>query len=156
MELVLLLTGKTVDKPLLDLMATFEGRLQHYVRFKRIELADQKIKKPSAEQLLRAEAEGQLKEVQSSDFLVLLDEKGQSFNSRAFAVQLQKWMNAGHKRMVFLVGGAYGFHESVYQRAQAQLRLSDMTFNHQVVRLLFAEQLYRAFTILSNHPYHND
>lgn len=156
MELVLLLTGKTVDKPLLDLLATFEGRLQHYVRYKRTELPDQKLKKPSSDQMLRAEAEVQLKEVQSSDFLVLLDEKGQSFNSRGFAMQLQKWMNAGHKRMVFLVGGAYGFHDSVYQRAQAQLRLSDMTFNHQIVRLLFVEQLYRAFSILNNHPYHND
>jgi 23S rRNA (pseudouridine1915-N3)-methyltransferase len=85
-----------------------------------------------------------------------MDENGKAYNSRAFAQQLQKWLNAGHRRMVFLIGGAYGFHQNVIDRADHKMRLSDMTFNHQVVRILFCEQLYRAFAILNNHPYHND
>ena len=103
------------------------------------------------------EKEGELilKSLQSSDILILLDERGKSYSSIAFAEALQKRMNSGMKNLVFVIGGPYGFSEAVYQRAQQQISLSAMTFSHQMVRLFFVEQLYRAFTILRNEPYHH-
>ena len=89
------------------------------------------------------------------DFLVLLDEKGKTFTSEAWAQQLQKWMNASPKRLIFLVGGAFGFSPEVYQRAQGKIALSAMTFSHQMIRLFFTEQLYRSFSILKGEKYHH-
>ena len=86
---------------------------------------------------------------------VLLDDKGKQFTSSGFAKRLQSWMFVGRKRLVFVVGGAYGFSDEVYKRATEKLSLSRMTFSHQMVRLFFAEQLYRGYTILNNEPYHN-
>ena len=156
MEFVWLLTGKTDEKSILDLMEKYEQRLSRFCRFERRELPSPKLRKPQASQMLKAESEQQLIALKSNDLLVLLDEKGQRFNSRQFAAQLEKWQLLGQKRVVFLVGGAYGFHEDIRNRATTTLRLSDMTFSHQIVRVMFAEQFYRAMTILNNHPYHND
>ena len=90
------------------------------------------------------------------DRLILLDENGKQYSSRDFASQVQKWMNSGPKRLVFVVGGAFGFSAEMYAIAEGKLSLSPMTTSHQLVRVLFLEQLYRAFTILNNEPYHND
>ena len=91
-----------------------------------------------------------------SDHVVLLDERGQELRSIEFADLVQRRMSAGTKRLLFVIGGPYGFSEAVYQRANSMLSLSRMTFSHQIVRAIFTEQLYRAFTILKNEPYHHE
>jgi 23S rRNA (pseudouridine1915-N3)-methyltransferase len=156
LEIVFLLTGKTDSSEIENLMNQFEKRLKHYVRFQTIEIKQIKLKSSDKSLLLLAERDLQLKAIQDSDFLILLDENGSYWTSRGFSDQLQKWMNMGPKRLVFLVGGAFGFHEAVRNRSQASLSLSKMTFSHQIIRPIFLEQLYRAFTILKNEPYHND
>ena len=156
MEIVFLLTGKTDSSDIQNLMEQYEKRLKHYSRFQIVEIKQIKLKSSEKGLLLMAEREAQLKALQDSDFLVLLDEKGNYWSSRGFSEQLQKWMNTGPKRLVFLVGGAFGFHEDIRKRSQSSLSLSKMTFSHQIIRPIFLEQLYRAFTILKNEPYHND
>ena len=96
-----------------------------------------------------------LKQINTFDYLVLLDDQGNDFSSPRFAEKLQKWMLSGKKRLVFVVGGAYGFSQQVYDRGNKKLSLSKMTFSHQMVRLFFVEQLYRGYTILNNEPYHH-
>ena len=96
-----------------------------------------------------------LKQINTSDYLVLLDDKGNDFSSPKFAGKLQQWMISRKKRLVFVVGGAYGFSQEVYNRGNEKLSLSKMTFSHQMVRLFFVEQLYRGYTILNNEPYHH-
>ncbi len=112
-------------------------------------------KKLDAEERKRQEAKALLSKLDSSDVVVLLDEKGQQYTSEGFAEFLQKKMNAGPKRLVFVVGGAFGFDQSIYDQFPSRLALSKMTFSHQMIRLFTAEQIYRAFTILNNEPYHN-
>ena len=112
--------------------------------------------KRSAEVVKQFESEAFQKHFQAGDWVVLLDEKGKRYHSRGFAQQLQKWMNGGPKRLVFVVGGAFGFSPDLYERANAMLSMSEMTTSHQLIRVVFLEQLYRAFTILNNEPYHND
>ena len=94
--------------------------------------------------------------MQNTDYLLLLDDKGKSFTSVGFDKKLQNWMLSGKKRLVFMVGGPYGVSDEIYKRANEQLSLSKMTFSHQMVRLFFADQLYRAYTILRNEPYHHE
>jgi 23S rRNA (pseudouridine1915-N3)-methyltransferase len=156
LEIVFLLTGKTDSSDIQNLMEQYEKRLKHYSRFQIVEIKQIKLKSSEKGLLLMAEREAQLKALQDSDFLVLLDENGNYWSSRGFSEQLQKWMNTGPKRLVFLVGGAFGFHEDIRKRSQSSLSLSKMTFSHQIIRPIFLEQLYRAFTILKNEPYHND
>lgn len=157
MKTVFVVTGKTSEKYLMQGMSQFQKRLNHYTRFDYLELPDIKGGgKFTPEKLKDAEGEQLLQLVQPGDFLVLLDERGATYTSRTFAAQMQKWMNAGPKRIVFAVGGAYGFSPAVYAAAQQQLSLSSMTTSHQLIRLVFLEQLYRAHTILNNEPYHND
>lgn len=157
MEIVLRVMGRTSEKYLQTGMAEYEKRLKRYVKFSMEEIPDLKgMKNRDAQAQNSMEGEALLKNVQPTDFVVLLDENGKRYKSRAFANQLQKWMNAGPSRIVFLVGGPFGFSPEVYDRAQAQLSLSDMTFSHQMIRLFFTEQIYRAFTILRNEPYHHD
>lgn len=110
----------------------------------------------SESQLKSKEAEAILKKLDKNDFLVLLDENGQQFTSRQFAEKLDFWQQQQGKKIVFLIGGAFGFDEEVYERANAKVALSKLTFSHQLVRLIWAEQLYRALAILNNLPYHHD
>lgn len=151
-----LLTGGTEPAFWNEAMAVFESRLKHYARYKRQELPALKLGRAEAEVWKAAEAEQQLKCIQPGDFVVLLTESGEEFTSRQFAQKLQKWQNASPKRLLFIVGGAFGFHEKVLEVAEAKLSLSPLTFSHQLVRVVFLEQLYRAFTLLNNQPYHND
>lgn len=156
MKITLLAVGKTDDPKLQSLIDTYIKRLGHYVPCSLNVIPDIKNAKNRSE-LQQKKAEGQelLKQIQPSDHVILLDEKGKLFSSVAFSAFLQKKMNSGLKNLVFIIGGPYGFSEELYERAQGKVSLSPMTFSHQMVRLFFVEQLYRGFTILRNEPYHH-
>ena len=153
----MLTVGKTDSGPLRTLIEDFSNRLNRYVPFEMESIPDIRGGGKLGSQSLREqEATRVLKRLQSTDLVWLLDETGKEFTSRGFASHIQKAMNTGPKRVVLVIGGAYGHGESLKGRAQGKISLSKMTFNHQVVRLLAVEQLYRAFSILRGDPYHND
>ncbi len=156
MNIKLLAIGKTDDSALKSLIDDYSKRLSFYIRFE-LELVPDIKNSGSMSAPLQKEKEGELllTKINLSDHLVLLDEKGKSYSSLEFSGELQKRMNSGIKSLVFVIGGPYGFSESVYKRAQSKISLSPMTFSHQMVRLFFIEQLYRGFTILRNEPYHH-
>ena len=157
MNIELIVVGKTDMKEVEALVAMYTKRLNHYVRFAITTIADvRNTKKLSESEQKRLEGEAILRLVNDSDHLMLLDEHGLELRSLEFAELIQKRMSAGTKRLVFVIGGPYGFSDAVYQRANSKLSLSKMTFSHQIVRAIFAEQLYRAFTILKNEPYHHE
>lgn len=153
MEFILLCTAKTDDKEIKSLCEQFEKRLKHYTRFRIEEIPTPKIQDPK--KLTEREGELILEKVQTGDLFFLLDENGKEHTSEGFSVFIQKQMNSGGKRCFFVIGGPFGFSEPVKKRADGALSLSKMTFTHQMVRLFFTEQLYRAFTILRNEPYHH-
>lgn len=156
MKLCLMVVGETDDNDLKDAIDRYVKRLSHYCSFDfEVIRAPKQFKQLDTKALKLAEGKLILESISVQDLLVLLDEKGKQFSSESFADQLQKWLNGGNKRIVFLVGGAFGFSDEVYQRADVKLALSAMTFTHQMVRLVFSEQLYRAFTILRNEKYHH-
>ena len=157
MNITLLLVGKTEEEYLKEGIMIFENRLKHYINFKTIVIPSLKNTKniPVEEQKNR-EAEEMLKHFAKAEYIVLLDEKGKEFRSSDFALFIQKQMNTGIKNLMFVVGGPFGFSNKIYEKASMKLSLSHMTFSHQMIRLLFTEQLYRAFTILKNEPYHNE
>ena len=156
MTIKLVCIGKTDKKELEDLIEIYSNRLQHYIKFEIEIIPDlKKVKNLDENQQKTKEGELILAGVQNSDFLVLLDEKGKQFSSEAFSEYIQKRMNTGLKRLIFVIGGPYGFSSEVYTRADSKVSLSKMTFSHQMVRLFFTEQLYRAFSILKNEPYHH-
>ena len=156
MNIKLIAIGKTDDPKLNDLIRKYQDRLQHYVKFSLEIIPDIKnTKNLSFQQQKEKEGELLLKKLQPTDQLILLDENGKTFNSVEFSTFLQKKMNSGLKTLVFVIGGPYGFSEQVYAKAQGKVSLSAMTFSHQMIRLFMVEQLYRAFTILKNEPYHH-
>lgn len=156
MKIVLLLVGKTTDKRLASLCEDYVDRLSHYVSMEVRILPELKNAKSLSEaQQKTAEGELILKALQPSDLVVLLDEHGREETSVDFAQTLQKYMNAGQQRIVFVAGGPYGLSDAVKARRNALFALSRLTFSHQMVRLIFLEQLYRAFTILRGEPYHH-
>lgn len=155
MNIKFLVVGKT-DTELYGLVEKYQNRIKSYIFFEEEVLPDIKnTKNLTFQQQKQKEGEMILKKIAKTDFLVLLDEAGTQYTSEKFADFLQKRMNASTKNLVFLVGGAFGFSADVYQRADAKLSLSAMTFSHQMVRLFFCEQLYRAFSILNSEPYHH-
>ena len=157
MNIELIVVGKTDMKEVETLVAMYTKRLNHYVRFAITTIADvRNTKKLSEQEQKRLEGEAILRLINDSDHLMLLDEHGLELRSLEFADLIQKRMSAGTKRLVFVIGGPYGFSDAVYQRANSKLSLSKMTFSHQIVRAIFTEQLYRAFTILKNEPYHHE
>jgi len=156
MKITIILNGKTEDSYLVNGIALYESRLKHYVSFETVMIpALKNTQALSVEQQKQKEGELILKNVQNSDKLILLDEKGKEYSSVDFAGFIQQQMNSGIKNIVFVVGGPYGFSEQIYKRANTRISLSKMTFSHQMVRLFFVEQLYRAMTILKNEPYHH-
>jgi 23S rRNA (pseudouridine1915-N3)-methyltransferase len=156
MKIVLLTIGKTNEKYLAEGISQYVKRLTHYIQFEMNEIPNLKnAKNFSKAELMKKEGGLILNYIKDSDHLVLLDDKGKDFSSPKFAQKLQGWMLSGKKRLVFVVGGAYGFSEVVYTRGNERLSLSKMTFSHQMVRLFFIEQIYRAYTILSHEPYHH-
>lgn len=156
MNIKLLAIGKTDNKCLQELIDDYKKRLSHYIKFDFEIIADIKNAKNLSE-LQQKEKEGELilSKITNTDFVILLDENGKSFSSIDFADFLQKKMNAGIKTLVFVIGGPYGFSKSVYEKAQCKISLSAMTFSHQMIRLFITEQIYRAFTIIKNEPYHH-
>ena len=157
MKIVLLSIGKTNEKYLIEGISLYQKRLKHYTNFEMIEIPNiKKSQNLSKLELMKKEGELILKNIQNSDHLVLLDDKGKDYTSVKFSEKLQNWMISGKKRIVFVVGGAYGFSEEVFQRGNEKLSLSKMTFSHQMVRLFFVEQLYRGYSILNNEPYHHE
>ena len=157
MNIELIVVGKTDMREVEALVAMYSKRLNHYVRFAITTIADvRNTKKLSEGEQKRLEGEAILRLVNDSDHLMLLDEHGLELRSLEFADLIQKRMSAGTKRLVFVIGGPYGFSDAVYQRANSKLSLSKMTFSHQIVRAIFTEQLYRALTILKNEPYHHE
>ena len=157
MKIKVLAIGKTDDKNLKQLIDTYEKRLKHYVKFEMEIIPDLKhVKNMSEKDQMEKEGELILKKVGAGDQLWLLDEKGEMFRSIDFSRFLQKKMNAGIKRFILVIGGPYGFSDAVYRTAQGKISLSKMTFSHQMIRLFAVEQLYRAFTILKNEPYHHE
>ena len=157
MNIELIVVGKTDMKEVEALISMYSKRLNHYVRFAITTLADvRNTKKLSEAEQKRLEGEAILRLMNDSDHVVLLDERGQELRSIEFADLVQRRMSAGTKRLLFVIGGPYGFSDAVYQRSNSKLSLSKMTFSHQIVRAIFTEQLYRAFTILKNEPYHHE
>ena len=140
-----------------DCLPEYQKRLSHYVKFEWVELPELKNTKNLRESVQKEE-EGKrvFKQLNSQDLLVLFDEVGSQYTSKGMANFLQKRMNAGTKNLIFVIGGPYGFSDEIYKRAQYKISLSAMTFSHQMVRIFVAEQLYRAFSILNNEPYHHE
>ena len=157
MNIDLIMIGKTDSRPVEELIEMYRKRINFYVKFGVVTLPDPKNTKnlTPAEQK-KVEGEMLLRQLAPGDYTVLLDERGDELRSTEFAGWLQKRMNSSLRRLCFVIGGPYGFSEAVYQRADCQISLSRMTFSHQLVRVLFTEQLYRGFTILNNEPYHHE
>ncbi len=157
MKISLLIIGKTEEKYLQEGLLKYTDRLKHYIAFNIKEIpALKNTKSLSPEQIAKKESELILKNFPEYDCKILLDEKGKSYTSVGFAEFLNKKTQQSIKNLLFVIGGAYGFDKIVYDKADMKLSLSNMTFSHQMIRLFFVEQLYRAFTILRNEPYHNE
>ena len=157
MRINLVCIGKTDDKEIQNLIKYYQNRLPKHWNFELTEIADVKNAKNLSPELLKKE-EGKLllNQSENSDFIVLLDEKGKQFTSREFSAKIDHWMNSSVKKVAFFIGGAYGFSSEIYDRANEKMSLSKMTFTHQMIRLFFVEQIYRADQILQGKPYHND
>lgn len=157
MKIVLLSVGKTNIDFIREGIDEYLKRLKFYVKFENIELNVLKNSKNlSKNELLKKEAELILSNISDSDFVINLDEKGRVISSSEFAKQISKYRIMSKKKIVFIIGGAYGFSEAIYSRSNDSISLSRMTFSHQMVRLFFVEQLYRSFTILNNESYHHE
>jgi len=157
MKIVLLAVGKTSEQYLIDGVYKYQKRLSYYTQFEFIEIMNIKnAKSISKFELIKKEGDLLLKHLHPSDHVILLDDKGKEFSSNSFSEKIQNWMLSGKKRLVFIIGGAYGFSENLYNRGNEKISLSKMTFSHQMVRLFFVEQLYRGYTILNNEPYHHN
>ncbi|MBW8362138.1 MAG: 23S rRNA (pseudouridine(1915)-N(3))-methyltransferase RlmH [Kaistella sp.] len=157
MRINLVCIGKTDDKEISQRVSYYRSRLPKHWNFEITEIPDVKQAKNLSPELLKKE-EGKLllQTCENSDLIVLLDEKGKQYTSREFAGKIEHWMNSSVKKVAFFIGGAYGFSEEIYERANEKMSLSKMTFTHQMIRLFFTEQVYRADQILQGKPYHND
>ena len=156
MTFTLLLVGKTTDRNIQTLIDDYCKRLSHYITFDiRVVPELRNTKSLTEEQQKEAEGKLLLSQLTTADMLVLLDEHGREYRSVEFADYMQRLMSAG-RNVVFAVGGPYGFSKDVYERADAKLSLSKMTFSHQMIRLVFTEQIYRACTIIKGEPYHHE
>jgi len=157
MKINLLCIGKTDDKEIKNLINYYLTRLPRHWNFEITEIPDVKNARNLTPDLLKKEeAKLFLNQIENTDLVVLLDEKGKQFTSREFAQKLDSYQNNSIKKICFLVGGAYGFSEEMYQRTNEKISISKMTFTHQMIRLFFVEQIYRADQILQGKPYHND
>ncbi|MBQ4008088.1 MAG: 23S rRNA (pseudouridine(1915)-N(3))-methyltransferase RlmH [Muribaculaceae bacterium] len=157
MKITLAVVGKTSTGYLEQGVAEYVRRLSHYVSFNIQYIADLKnTKNLTVEQQKTSEGKLIIQSLEKSDYVVLLDEHGREYTSLQFADYVQKRMSSGVRRVVFVVGGPYGFSQEVYDRANDKLSLSKMTFSHEMIRLIFTEQLYRAYTIMNHEPYHHE
>lgn len=156
MKTVLILVGKTTDKHFAAGIDDYASRISHYMPFEIVVIPELRNTKSLGEHQQKA-AEGELilRQIQPSDTVVLLDEHGKEYRSIEFARWIEKLQQTA-RSLVFIIGGPYGFADSVYERSDAKLSLSKMTFSHQMIRLLFVEQIYRACTIIKGEPYHHE
>ncbi len=155
MKITLIQVGKTNENYIQTGIKEYQKRLKNYIVFEEITVAEAKNKKKTIKEQKAEEAKNILKEIKGGDLVILLDEKGKEYSSPEFANFLQKKMNQSPKRIVFILGGPFGFDQSIYQQFNQKFALSQMTFTHQMVRLFFIEQIYRGFAILNNSPYHH-
>ena len=157
MKIALLQTGKTTDRNISDLVDLYSKRIKKYISFEVITIPELKNTKnmPVLEQQMK-EATKIIQSVSDDDYIVLLDEKGKEYRTIEFSSFLEKAFLLPKKRIIFIIGGPWGFSDSVYAKANQKISLSKMTFSHQMVRLLFLEQLYRVFTIIKGEPYHHE
>ena len=156
MKIKLIYIGKTTEAYLKEGIKIYAERIKHFIPFEIIEIQDIKSKSVSNISFIKdKEAEAVQKHINPGDILILLDENGKDFDSKNFASFIEKNTVQNAKYMVFIIGGAFGFSDKLYQVATHKISLSKMTFTHQMVRLIFVEQLYRGFTIIKNMPYHN-
>lgn len=157
MKITLLQTGKTTDKHISELADLYSNRIKKYTGFEIITIPDVKNTKnmPVQEQRTK-EATKIIQSVTDDDYIILLDERGKELRTLEFSGTLEKMFFLPKKRIVFIIGGPWGFSEAVYKRADYKMSLSKMTYPHQLVRLLFLEQLYRVFTIIKGEPYHHE
>ena len=157
MRINLLCIGKTDDKEIKSLITYYQNRLPKHWNFAIIEIADVKnAKNLTPDQLKKEEGKLFLNHIENTDYNLLLDERGKQFTSREFAKKLDDFQNNSIKKINFLIGGAYCFSDEIYTKANEKIALSKMTFTHQMIRLFFVEQIYRADQILQGKPYHND
>lgn len=157
MKITLLTVGKTDRDWVKQGLDIYVSRLSHYIPFSITEIPElKKVAALTKEQIKNKEGELILKNIRPADDVILLDERGKEFSSMEFAKILQDKISYVGKDIVFVIGGAYGFSEDVYRRADSKISLSKMTFSHQMVRAIFTEQLYRAFTIMKGEPYHHE
>lgn len=157
MKVELIWVGKTVNKHFVDLIDDYAARVKHYVGFDIVTIPELKnTKNLSVDQQKQQEGDLILRQLQTGDHVVLLDEHGRELRSVEFSKYMEQKMQTVGKRLVFVVGGPYGFSPNVYARANEKLSLSKMTFSHQMIRLIFVEQLYRAMTIMRGEPYHHE
>ena len=157
MKITLLTVGKTNELSFKNAISDYQKRLKFYIPFEIEEIPELKNSKNIPEEVQKQkEGELILKNLTDADDVILLDDKGEEYTSLQFASFLEKKMISGNKRLIFVVGGPYGFSKEIYQRANGKVSLSRMTFSHQMVRLVFTEQLYRAMTILKGEPYHHE
>ncbi len=157
MRINLICIGKTDDKEITNLTQYYIPRLPKHWNFNLVEIPDVKnVKNLSPDSLKKEEAKLFKNLIDNTDINILLDEKGKQFTSREFSQKIEFWMGSSVKKVNFLVGGAYGFSDEIYALANEKISLSKMTFTHQMIRLFFVEQIYRASTILQGKPYHND
>ena len=157
MKTIFIVVGKTTDKHISALTEEYIGRIGHYIPFQMEVIPElRNTKHLSSEQQKEQEAEFIKKQLQPGDHIVLLDEHGKERRSIDFATWMQKRMTTAPRRLVFIVGGPYGFAPQIHKMAQEEISLSQMTFSHQMIRLLFVEQIYRAMTILNGEPYHHE
>lgn len=155
MKVTLIQVGKTNENYIQVGIKEYQKRLKNYIVFEEVTVAEAKNKKKTIKEQKAEEAKNIIKEIKGGDIVILLDEKGKEYSSPDFAKFLQKKMNQSPKRIVFVLGGPYGFDESIYKAYNQKFALSKMTFTHQMVRLFFIEQIYRGFAILNNSPYHH-
>ena len=155
MKFLLLNVGKTNDKNIDLAIIEYNRKIQYYTSF---DIKNLIIKKNNSliDKVKKNESEAIKKIINNNDYVILLDSEGSSFNSVDFSKKISKLMIRSTKRVVFVTGGAFGFHDEIYEIANEKISLSQMTFTHQMVRLIFVEQLYRSFTILNNQPYHHN
>lgn len=157
MKIVLAVVGKMSSGYLKSGIDDYVSRLRHYVPFEIQYIADARnTRNMTRDRQKTAEGKNIMSFIESSDYVVLLDERGNEYSSIDFSRHLERKMNVGSRRLVFIVGGPYGFSQEIYERANEQLSLSKMTFSHEMIRLIFVEQLYRAMTIIRNEPYHHE
>ncbi len=157
MKFLLLMVGKTADNKLDSLIQDYQKRIGHYVSFESVIVPELKnTKHLSMNEQKEKEADLILKQLDNQDEMILLDEKGKQFTSLKFADYISKKIDSSTKRIVFVIGGPYGFAQKVYERANGKIAMSAMTFSHQMIRLIFTEQLYRALTIIRGESYHHE